>query len=417
MLKNFLHRIFKKKYLIFYLYFLSIMGLDSILIAFDDSFHINHIYLNQENFLDIKSYQFTKLEDEIWNEKRNGWRLSGGSLGLDLLYTNLEARIKNPLSEDISVIFSTKQEEFYEIKPFRYLVEIEWEAYDWITFSILGMPEYDKRVADQGTSISIGKSPWNFLRFRKLLQDLHYNEKNFYDDSYYKLHPVENLVEGAFRWQKLRTRFSLFDDKKFTKIFAKEGFIFSYKGHDYSAMVDYHFEQDHITGLSWRKFDIFKLRESNKTTTISPENNRKQRLHYSFIDFYWLYRLNTNFHGTIGLREDKFANYFRQLEIKRENYDFFLWTFQVYTILRQQTQIDRFWEYALYIADTEKETDFLTNENEDNRRRKNESKMRVSWEIKNLKNDSSLMLTSTWNLDNFFNDFWDGGNIKYQKTF
>ena len=135
------------------------------------------------------------------------------------------------------------------------------------------------------------------------------------------------------------------------------------------------------------------------------------------IDIYCLYPLNTNFHGTLGLREDKFTNYFRQLEMTKENYDFFLWTFQVYTILRQQTQIDRFWEYAIYTGDTEKVTDFLTDENEDNRRRKYESKMRVSWEIKNLKTDSSLMLTSTWNLDNFFNDFWDGGNIKYQKTF
>ena len=81
------------------------MVIDSSLVAFDNSFHINHIYLNQENFLDIKSYQFTKLDDEIWYEKGNGWRLSGGSLGLDLLYTNLEARIKSPLSKEVSIIF------------------------------------------------------------------------------------------------------------------------------------------------------------------------------------------------------------------------------------------------------------------------------------------------------------------------
>jgi hypothetical protein len=27
------------------------------------------------------------------------------------------------------------------------------------------------------------------------------------------------------------------------------------------------------------------------------------------------------------------------------------------------------------------------------------------------------MLTTTWNIDDFFNDFWDGGNISYQRTF
>tara|TARA_B100000700_G_C15016249_1_gene843422 strand:+ start:806 stop:1987 length:1182 start_codon:yes stop_codon:yes gene_type:complete len=393
------------------------MVIDSSLVAFDNSFHINHIYLNQENFLDIKSYQFTKLDDEIWYEKGNGWRLSGGSLGLDLLYTNLEARIKSPLSKEVSIIFSTKQEEFYEIKPFRYLVEIEWKVFDGISFSILGMPEYDKRKADQGMSISIGESPWNFLHFRKLLQDLHYNEKNFYDDSYYNSHPVENFVEGAFRWKKWRTRFSFLEDKKFSKIFPNEGFIFSYEGKDYKTLIDYYFGKRSMTGLLWRYFDIFKVRESNKTTTILKENNRKQRLHYSFIDYYWLYPLNTNFHITIGLREDKFTNYFRQLEMTKENYDFFLWTFQIYGILRHEIRTDRYWEYALYTGDTEKAKNFITDENKDERKRKYESKMRVSWEIKNLKKESSLMLTSTWNLDNFFNDFWDGGNIKYQKTF
>ena len=60
------------------------------------------------------------------------------------------------------------------------------------------------------------------------------------------------------------------------------------------------------------------------------------------VDLYWLHQLNSKFHGTIGLREDRFTNYFRQLEFTKENYDFFLWTFQIYGILRQQTQIDRF---------------------------------------------------------------------------
>jgi len=27
------------------------------------------------------------------------------------------------------------------------------------------------------------------------------------------------------------------------------------------------------------------------------------------------------------------------------------------------------------------------------------------------------MLTTSWNMDDFFNDFWDGGNISYQRIF
>ena len=131
--------------------------------AFDDASEIHHSYLNQENFLDLKSYQFHKLKEDAWYESPGGWRHTGGSLGLDLLYSHLEVRVPHTLSEKTTVLFHASQEEFYEIKPFRYLVEVEWRPDDWAAFSLLGMPEYDKRKADQGVSITLGRRPWNFL--------------------------------------------------------------------------------------------------------------------------------------------------------------------------------------------------------------------------------------------------------------
>jgi len=106
-------------------------------LAFDDAAEINHTYLNQENFLDIKSYQFNKLREEEWYESSGGWRLTGGSLGLDLLYSQLEVRLPHSISEETTVIFLAKQQEFYEIKPFRYQVEVEWRPYNLAAFSLL----------------------------------------------------------------------------------------------------------------------------------------------------------------------------------------------------------------------------------------------------------------------------------------
>ncbi|MDC0225135.1 hypothetical protein OAK62_06855, partial [Deltaproteobacteria bacterium] len=68
--------------------------------AFEDALEINHSYLNQENFLDLKSYQFNKLREEKWFQSSGGWRLTGGSLGMDLLYTQLEIRLPHPLSKE-----------------------------------------------------------------------------------------------------------------------------------------------------------------------------------------------------------------------------------------------------------------------------------------------------------------------------
>ena len=158
------------KFILFCIVFFRFIctSLSSTVWAFDDASEINHSFLNQENFLDLKSDQFHKLKEDEWYESVGGWRLTGGSLGLDLLYSQLEIRLPHSLSEETTVIFLAKQQEFYEIKPFRYLVEVEWRPGEWAAFSLLGMPEYDKRKADQGAIVTLGKRTWNVLRFQQL---------------------------------------------------------------------------------------------------------------------------------------------------------------------------------------------------------------------------------------------------------
>jgi hypothetical protein len=400
----------------FFSFIFGVLPLKNIL-AFEDALEINHSYLNQENFLDLKSYQFNKLREEKWFQSRGGWRLTGGSLGMDLLYTQLEVRLPHPLSKETTVIFLAKQQELYEIKPFRYQVEVDWRPHDLAAFSLLGMPEYDKRKADQGASFTIGKRPWNYLRLQKLFHNLYYNEKNFYDNSYYSQYPIENYLEGSIRINKWFTRFSHLLDKPVKQIFPKQELTVTYKGQDSCVVSDYHYGEQSLAGLTWRSFDIRKRRETTVTTDDSSPNNRDQQLLYSSIDFYLLHPLSEKLHGTIGVREDRFQNIFRQLDLPIGDYDFHLWTAQLYGILRHKTESDRYWEYGLYAGDTDKVTDYLSTERQDKTRRKNEAKLRISWEFQDPSKHSALMLTTSWNMDNFFNNFWDGGNISYQQTF
>ncbi len=396
---------------------LSLLAITSSVIAYDDASEISHSYLNQENFLDIKSFQFHKLKEDEWYESEGGWRLTGGSLGMDLLFNDLEIRLPYKLGEEVTVFFKARQEEFYEIKPFRYLVEVEWRAIEIIGISFLGMPEYDKRKADQGGSISVGKSPSNYIRFQKLLQDLYYNEKNFYDTSYYSPHPVENNLEGAFSWKKWRGRFILVQDSPFRQVFPKQELTVEYESKDNTATLDYHFGEQQIAGLNWRSFDIKKSRITKNNSEYSSTDNREQQLQYFSADLYWLYPLNSEFHGTIGVREDLFQNLFRQLDVPYDDYNFHLWTLQLYGILRHKTSMDRFLEYAIYAADTEKVTNYISDARIDKVSNNPELKLRLSWDFQDSNNQSTLMFTTSWNLDNFFKDFWDGGNISYQKTF
>ena len=86
------------------------------------------------------------------------------------------------------------------------------------------------------------------------------------------------------------------------------------------------------------------------------------------------------------------------LKIKKSK---ILWTAQLYGILRHQTEPDRFWEYGFYAGDTDKVKDYLSTKKQDKSRMKTKVKVRVSWEFRNFSRQSALMLTTSWNIDDF----------------
>ena len=130
--------------------------------AFDDTTSIEPSHHVQENFLDLKEYQFHKLQEERWYESQNGWRTSGGSISVDLLYHYLEIKFRKNLRSWISTGFHLRQEEFFKITPARFLVDVELRPLNWLGVSLLGMQEYDKRHADQGIGVTLGQRPWDF---------------------------------------------------------------------------------------------------------------------------------------------------------------------------------------------------------------------------------------------------------------
>ena len=142
-------------------------------------------------------------------------------------------------------------------------------------------------------------------------------------------------------------------------------------------------------------------------------------IYYSW-DYYWLQPLDETWHGTLGMREDRIENKLIQFGDDSASSDFHLWTLQLYGTLIQRNQPDSAWEYGLYLGDTEKGTDYLAPSIKDLLVRKYESSLKISWIMNDLSQDSELMFTSSWNLDDriiSFASFWDGGHISYQQVF
>ena len=386
--------------------------------AFDDTKTIEPSYHVQENFLDFKEYQFHKLQEERWYESQNGWRTSGGSISVDLLYHYLEVKFRKHLRPWISTGFQLKQEEFFKITPARFQVDVELRPQPWMGITLLGMQEYDKRHADQGLGLTLGQRPWNFIYIQQLSHDLYYNEKNFYDDSYYLLNPVAQTIEAGWNFDQWKFRTHITRDFRFHQYFPIKAMNFEYEGREHDGVLDYHFGERSLTGISWRYFEHHKKREASLSSM--DEDNRQQRMIYRSWDYYWLHPLDTVWHGTLGLREDRIENMLVQFGDDNGSSNFHLWTFQLYGILIQRNQPDSAWEYGLYLGDTEKATDYLSSSNTDRHVRKYESSLRISWVMNDMAHDAELMFTSTWNLDDKALNFvtlWDGGHISYQQIF
>ena len=381
--------------------------------ALDTYFEIQPSYLQEENFLDLQEYRFRKLQEKKWQESLIGLRASGGSLGLDLLYTEFDLKYWDPISTNVELGLHAKQKEWFEIQPLRYLIEMQLGFLKPLYISLVGMPEYDKRQVDQGIAITWGRRTQNYLRFQHLAQNLYYNEKNLYDQSYYDPHPIEELWEGAWEYHSWKFRFSSRKTSPSTLIFPEEGLRFSQDDQEQNAVLNFYYGEGKLAS-----FTVEQLEIQRKQTTDNPTNlkkNRAQTIQYFGSDLYWLHPVNLNYHGTIGIRFDTFTNEFREAHGTLKSQNFLLQTFQLYGIILQTEYLDHAWEYGLYIGNSLKRVNYLEPKKTDLDHPSFEAAFRLSYELKG--ENSALMGSSTWNLDALLQDFWDGGHISYQRTF
>ena len=393
----------------------AIFSAASAVWAFDRDVTLNFPNFNNENFLDIKSYQLRPELAEKWHETTNGFQVVSGSLGLDFLYLATELRIQQPLTENLTARYRLKGEEFYAIKPLRQQVGIDYRFFDIYSFSLFGVPAYDKRVGEIGLGLELGKHPWEYIRVSRLEQAPYYNEKNFEEDRFIE-EPVEDKIEGAYQFlEKGRVRFHFLLDRPLEQYFPEEERTFTHQGEDADLVLEYKMAEDTRWGVAYRGFDFRKARLT--APSVRRGENQSQTLQFLSTDIYWIRPILNNHTLTLGTRYDRFRNLFRDLNDQDESYNYLFSTWQVYgTWLHPWGS---WWnlDYGLYVGDTLEEKDNLTNDEPDKSDQGVEAKLRISFEIVNLNNDGHLFFTSTWNVDNFFADFWDGGQGAYQTRF
>lgn len=382
--------------------------------AFDGAMQVEPSYLNPENFLDIQSYQFRPEQERAWRRAAKGWRSTGGSLGLDLLFSQLQVKLRHPLARGFEAALVIDHEEFYEVKPLRYLVEVQWKATEAIGIGFIGMPQYDKRNADEGGALTLGSPTGSFLRLSHLRQNLFYNEKNFYDDTRQNPHPIENTLQGAWLqgpWEvALKARWDLpmrLED-------PTREFVFQHEGQEQQALVEFQDAASRFWGWEGRQVAFDKSRAA--PASEPEEDRRSEKIRWQSHTLQVDGRGSGPWAYGLGLRWDAFRNTFTQVGDPASSEDFQLTSWQAFGILREVAP-ETAWEYGLYWGSVNKEVTFADPAVPPEEEPSLQGKLRVSWELLASDEQGSWMITTTWNLDGLPRDFWDGGNMTYQQTF
>lgn len=393
---------------------LALMLISGTAWSYDGDQSLSFPKFKRENFMDISAYRYRKQMDLEWQATDNGFRIAGGSLGPDLLYSDFEFKYRTHINSFIEFRLNSRQESFYSTKPTRYHLEIGARPLDWLYLSLLGMPTYDKRNSDMGSAIEIGHRPNNYVRFSYLRHDLFFNEKNVQDNAHYVQTPNERQLETVISFRdKIKLSLNLVKDSQSNKrlatdLLGKTG-SFTHAGESGELTLDYQLTPTDVIGLSTQGFKSDKhLAESNK--------DQQQRFEYFSIQSYYLFPLQEH-EITLGIRHDQLDyntqdNINTAASVKR-----YFDTSQIYGIFLQTIEPWLNIEYALHLGKASLRQDFYQQTNNKDTNAGRESKFRFGIELLSPNKDHRLMFNTNWNLDHLQGQYWDGGHISFQGHF
>lgn len=384
-------------------------------LAFDDDKTISDIHLKNESFLDINAHQFRKSLDLLWLETVNGLRAAGGSISTDRAYLQTDVHLHRQLFNSLGFGFELEHETFYAPKPLPlpliYVDVYPSTSYD-AAFSFLGTPAHDKRQSDVGYAVTFGRRPMDYLRISWLKVDLFYNEKNEFDDSRYdefgETIALNSVATFKNRWT---LTVDLLKDRPLDFIFDNQSGRFTHHSHDYKVGTVYRLPGRRFAGIKLRDLSVDKSLLENAVSD-------SQSINYNNLDIYWVnQRFRNNKELTLGFRYDNFEEVLDNHTDPVQGFHFELTTWQLYSNLLSDYDVNQAWELGLYLGWSERSKTFNVSNTEEFDDKGIEAKLRTSWQYHSIDKNNVILFSLSFNLDDLIEDPSDGGGIYLQSQF
>ncbi|MCP4297584.1 MAG: hypothetical protein GY786_18450 [Proteobacteria bacterium] len=400
--------------LIYLLLFLLAFQSGNVLFAqFNNSLEIERHFLGEENFLDWRAYQQPIPMRERWSRTKNGMRATTGSFSMEYFYLDHEIRYQVDLGKYASLLYHQEAESIFQDNPIYQEVEIRFWKDPY--FGIAGYPQYAKKHDDFGYVISTGNYYGDFyLRYSRIYQDELFNEKNVEDDKNssedsYKTLPVFNRFQAKMD----RAEFLLQVDLKLVEPTRYDSQADNlYKNYQQSdAEIDFHWKYDakKLIGTSIR----FKSEERSHQLITQTSYQKEQLLRLGNLDLFHHQQFSDQDYLTIGVISSTFLNRIDALNVD-DRYLFEMDFNQIY-IFWQDSLSD--WLEMIYSVQVgnlllSKEGVGVESENREEIQAKSGIGV-VMFETDNY----HFFVNTTWDLDDFLDRQWDGGNIQLQTYF
>ena len=382
--------------------------------AFDNDFAISDIDFNDESFLDINAFGFRKSLDLKWHRGDSGWRIGIGSTTSDRAFMITDLRLRQDLSDQVSLNLDLRQDEFYAPIPSQQPVatlNIYPSSSLDIGFSVLASADHDKRQIDYGYAVSLGRSPGNYVRLSWLKLDRYWNEKNEFDDGYYERFGKTTMLSGFHElnpnWQ---IHYELEKDRPLRFVLDDQTSRFDYRSHDYQASFYYLPSAALFYGIRLRSMQVDK----SLAQSLSMQN---QLIDYQSADLFRVETIGQGYELTVGLRFDDFGESLVDALDASASYDFEFTTQQVYASLYHLYKSHQAWDLGLYVGDAERTRQYRIAGPDELDKTGTQSKLRLSWQYHSADQSSALVFSTSLNLDDLADDPGDGYGIYFQKTF
>jgi len=397
--------------------FISIFLAEPTFAQFNGNFDVEKHYLRDENPLDWKAYQYSKIWLYDWYNGQNGFAYTVGSLSQEHFYTESEARLTVEFGDYFTVMYSRNEESL--IRPDPIYQEIEFRFGGIFGLSLIGFPAHEKKYDNIGGAISLGNRwTWNYVRLSALNQFFEYNDKNDTDDKnsvtdqYIRTPDMSRLELQTFIGERLFLKGDIRNEHETELLDELTSETKTYSGYDYRGTVDLVFPDSWLFGVTGRR--DWEKRDLVPDVTSDTLPDLAQILDYQFGEVYLYIWLSDDDQLSLGYLEQTYSNTIdSSVELQRYEHrtnaklywikwetktsDTFQWTFEV--IAGQ-----------VHLYKDNRAEDEIIDEITD------QAKFKLGATF--LRGDTArLLLTASFDLDYYNRRIWDGGGGQIQVVF